>query len=316
MSATVIDRRDCSSDERAALVASLRASSASIAPKHFYDELGCALYAAICATPEYYLTRTEAGIFARNADAIAARIGRGSTFVDLGAGDGAKALWWLPRLAASGYVAVDAAAGALDATLSRIEAAFPDLDVRGVATDFGAGLDVARDLPPGGVTFFYPGSSIGNFAPAQALDFLRSLRAHGGAGRSVALLIGVDTHKDARRLQAAYDDALGVTAAFNRNVLNVVNAVVGTDFDPAAFRHVALYDARRRRIEMHLEALREQTVAIDGVPRRFAAGERIHTENSYKYAPEDFARMLQEADFAEVTLWSDAAGDFAVFFAA
>jgi dimethylhistidine N-methyltransferase len=314
MPSAVIDLRPPATDDRAQLVAGLRAAPASIPPKHFYDALGCALYAAICATREYYLTRTEASIFAMHADAIAARL-RGTTFVDLGTGDGAKALAWLPRIAAARYVGVDYAADALAASLRRIEAAFPDLDVQGIATDFGTGLDIAAHLPGGAVTFFYPGSSIGNFAPAPALAFLRSLRAHAGTGRSVALLIGVDTHKDARRLEAAYDDALGVTAAFNRNVLHVVNALVGTDFDPAAFRHVALYDTRRRRIEMHLEATRELAVAIDGVPRRFAAGERIHTENSYKYVPEDFAQMLREAGFTTVERWSDRDGDFAVFHA-
>jgi dimethylhistidine N-methyltransferase len=313
--ATVIDRRDTTTDERASLVAGLRASPAAIPPKYFYDDLGCALYAAICATPEYYPTRTEAAIFARHAEAITACIRPDGTFVDLGAGDGAKAQAWIRRLRVSCYVAVDYAVEALRSTVARVEAAHPGLDVRGVAADFAGGLDVGASLPHRDALFFYPGSSIGNFPPDEALALLRSLRAHRRPGRDVALLIGVDTHKDPRRLVAAYDDALGVTAAFNRNVLHHVNALLGADFDPAAFRHVALYDERRRRIEMHLEALRDHAVRIDGAVRRFAAGERIHTENSYKYAPETFERMLRDAGFDAIRCWTDEAGDFAVFHA-
>lgn len=316
MQRAVTDRIATAADVRAELIAGLRAERAAIAPKHFYDPVGCALYAAICATPEYYPTRTEAAIFAGHAADIVARVGAGRTLVDLGAGDARKAQWWIPRLRPAAYVGVDYAAAELAAALERLDGAFPDLPLSGVVTDFGRGLDLRADLPPGDVAFFYPGSSIGNFAPDDALVLLRSLRAHAAPERRASLLIGVDTHKDARRLVAAYDDALGITAAFNRNVLNNVNALLGTAFDPAAFRHVALYDESLRRIEMHLEAAREHVVLLDGTPRRFAPGERIHTENSYKYAPQDFARLLRRAGFATATWWTDAAGDFAVFHAA
>jgi dimethylhistidine N-methyltransferase len=311
----VLDLRDAKRDDRAALVAGLLAPHASIPPKYFYDELGCALYAAICVTPEYYPTRTEAAIFAAHTDAIAACLPRGGTFVDLGAGDGAKALAWMPVLAPSCYVAVDYALEALRATVARQAAAWPGLDARGVAADFAVGLDLREVLPARDTLFFYPGSSIGNFAPEDALALLLAVRAHVSERRDVALLVGVDTHKDEAKLVAAYDDAAGVTAAFNRNVLRHVNAILGTRFDPAAFRHVAYYDAARRRIEMHLEAMREQAVVVDGVERRFAPGERIHTENSYKYAPEDFERLLRTAGFSTVRHWTDRGGDFAVFLA-
>jgi L-histidine N-alpha-methyltransferase len=315
MQRAVIDQRDRSHDDRASLVDGLRATPAAIPPKYFYDPLGCALYGAICATPEYYPTRTEAAIFAAHAEAIASGIRRGATLVDLGAGDGAKAQWWIPRLVASRYVGVDYAAEALQGTLDRLAAAFPGLELQGVAADFAAGLDVSAVLPPGAATFFYPGSSIGNFAPDDALALLKAVRAHATPRREVGLLIGVDTHKDEAKLVAAYDDALGVTAAFNRNVLNHVNAILGTRFDPSAFRHVALYDGARRRIEMHLEAMRDVLVDIDGVARPFRAGERIHTENSYKYAPEAFEALLRDAGFGTVRCWTDANGDFAVFHA-
>jgi dimethylhistidine N-methyltransferase len=315
MKHAVADRRGADTDDRAALIAGLRASPAHIAPKYFYDALGCALYAAICETPEYYPTRTEAAIFARHRDDIARAVGCGGTLVDLGAGDGRKAEAWFTVLRPDRYLAVDFAVHAIADTLQRLAAAWPGLDLGGVAVDFTRGLDVAPDLPAGPATFFYPGSSIGNFAPDEALAFLRDVRAHARPDRPVGLLIGVDTHKDPNRLVAAYDDALGVTAAFNRNVLLHINARLGTRLDPARFRHVALYDTARRRIEMHLEALRDHTVDVDHVPRLFAAGERIHTENSYKYAPDDFAAMLADAGFASTRRWTDPAGDFVVFHA-
>jgi dimethylhistidine N-methyltransferase len=312
----VVDRRSAGVDSRTELAAGLLARPARVAPKHLYDATGCALYAAICLTPEYYPTRTEAAIFADHGDDIASRIPRGGTLVDLGAGDGRKAEAWIARLAASAYLAVDYADDEIARTVRRMRETFPGLDARGVAADFDGGLDLADDLPSGPATFFYPGSSIGNCAPAEAVALLRAIRAHGSARRPLGLLVGVDTHKDRRRLEAAYDDALGVTAAFNRNVLRCVNAMLGTAFDVGSFRHVAVYDAAARRVEMHLEAVREQTVTIDGITRRFAEGERIHTENSYKYEPQVFERMLREAGFTSIACWTDRGRDFAVFHAA
>ncbi|HSV17079.1 MAG TPA: L-histidine N(alpha)-methyltransferase [Casimicrobiaceae bacterium] len=301
--------------ERRALVARLRSHPASIAPRYFYDALGCALFGAICELPEYYPTRVERSIFARHRADIAAAIGTATQLVDLGAGDCGKAREWLPVLAPSRYVGVDIAADALRAGLHRIALEFADLEVSGVVTDFSRGLDLGAALERGRVTFFYPGSSIGNFTPEEASGFLRDIRAHCAAPGS-GLLIGVDTRKDPARLEAAYADRLGVTAAFNRNVLVHVNRVLGCDFDPQAFAHVARYDAGLGRIEMHLQSTRDQVVHIDGVPRPFGAGERIHTESSYKYAPAQFVAMLEAAGFASVRTWQDDDGDFAVYYAA
>jgi len=303
------------SAELRALIAGLRSAAASIAPKYFYDTLGAALYSAICELPEYYLTRTEREIFTRHRSAIAAAIGPGTQFVDLGAADGAKAAEWLPFLAPVRYLAVDFAADILRATLTRLAADFPHIETLGVVTDFTQGLDLRRELAPGPVTFFYPGSSIGNFSPDEAGAFLADIRRHCSTAADSGLLIGVDTRKDPARLEAAYDDRLGVTAAFNRNILVHVNRLLGCDFDPTAFAHVARYDADRGRIEMHLEAMREVIVHIDAVPRHFRAGERIHTENSYKYAPAQFTAMLQAAGFESVRIWQDDAGDFGVYYA-
>ena len=316
MGIRIVERiRTTPGEARARLVAGLRASPASIPPRYFYDALGCALYGAICALPEYYPTRTEAAIFDAHRDAIAAGMAHGGQWVDLGAGDGAKSERWLDVVGTSRYVAVDAARGALESTLARLSARFPAIAMTGVVVDFDEGLDLGDVLAPAPTTFFYPGSSIGNFAPPDATALLRAIAVSCASRPGSGLLIGVDTHKDRARLDAAYDDALGVTALFNRNVLSHVNRLLGTAFDVRDFGHVAFYDEAAGRIEMHLEALRAVDVAIDGVPRHFAKGERIHTENSYKYRPEAFGRLLADAGFTQRRVFLDPAGDFAVFHA-
>jgi dimethylhistidine N-methyltransferase len=314
LDADVVDRRLTDpAAERRALVTGLLATPATIAPKYFYDAIGCALFCKICNLPEYYPTRTEARIFDREREGIVAAIGTGKQLIDLGAGDCAKAAVWLPWLQPSTYVAVDIAVDALEQALPKLALAYPEIDIRGVLVDFTRGLDLDLDVADGPTTFFYPGSSIGNFTPADALEFLNGIRRHCAADGG--LLIGVDTKKDPARLRAAYDDAAGVTAAFNRNVLLHVNRVLGTRFRPDGFKHVALYNEALSRVEMHLEAIDAQTVTIDGIGRIFRAGERIHTESSYKYAPAEFVAMLQRAGFANVRVWQDDARDFAVCYA-
>ena len=302
-------------DERRALVAGLLATPASIAPKYFYDTRGCDLFAAICRLPEYYPTRTEAAIFATQRAALRAIVGTRKECVDLGAGDCSKAPLWFDLFTPSRYVAVDIARDTLARALPPLAARHPGVEMLGVVADFTRGLDLARDLRGGPVTFVYPGSSIGNFAPHDALRLLRAIERHCRDDAS-GLLIGVDTKKDAGRLSAAYDDAEGVTAAFNRNVLFHVNRILGTRFDPAAFAHVAFYASEASRIEMHLEARSEQSVVIDGIVRTYARGERILTEHSHKYAPEAFEALLGDAGFRRVTRFQDPAGDFAVYYAA
>ena len=299
--------------EWAGLADGLFAEPAAIPPKYFYDALGSTLFQAICELPEYYLTRTERAIFAAHSSTIAAAAGRGRQFVDLGAGDCAKGEFWLTPLQPRRFIAVDIAAPAIEPALARLAAAHPDVEFIGVVTDFSEVLDLGSELDSSGVTIFYPGSSIGNFAPDKALAFLAQVRRL--CGDRGGLLIGADTPKEPGRLQAAYDDALGVTAAFNRNVLSHVNAMIGSDFDPSGFAHVAFYNEAESRIEMHLEARSTQIVQIAGRERVFARGERIHTENSYKYSPEAFADLLKRAGFSSVVLWQDEAADFAVYYA-
>ena len=298
--------------ERKRLIDGLRATPSTIEPKYFYDELGCSLYAAICKLDEYYPTRTERAIFQANRQAIADAIGSGGTFVDLGAGDCCKALGWLPFIAPERYLAVDIAGPALESALANMAPEFPEVEIIGLATDFSHTLDIPAELLTDRVTLFYPGSSIGNFKPAEAVRFLKEMRRYTKAG---GLLIGVDAKKDKAMLDAAYADALGVTAAFNLNALRHINRVIGSNFVESNWRHVGAYNAEKGRIEMHLEATREQRVNVDGEQRIFAKGERIHSENSYKYSREEFAAMLREAGFNDITVWTDANAAFWVLYA-
>ena len=297
------------------LLAGLRAPQARIAPKFLYDALGSRLFDAITELPEYYPTRTEAAIFERSGAEIAAALPRAATLVDLGAGDCAKAARLFGTLRPARYVAVDISTDFLRGALESLQRRFPELEIVGVGADFSAALTLppeAGDPAAGPRVMFYAGSSIGNFTPDEALAFLRQVRdASSAAGGG--LLIGVDLVKDAAELEAAYDDALGVTAAFNRNLLLHVNRLAGTDFRVAQWRHVAFYDRAAARIEMHLEACEAVAVRWREGERRFRAGERIHTENSYKWTLEGFDGLLGAAGFARRRCWTDAQDRFAVF---
>lgn len=294
------------------LAAGLLADNAAIAPKFFYDTLGSRLFEAITALDEYYPTRTEAAIFERHRQAIADAAGTGHTLVDLGAGNCAKAASWFAALLPRRYVAVDISVEFLHASLDDLQRRHRQLPMVGVGSDFSRQLRLPELAGADSRLIFYPGSSIGNFTPADAVAFLRQVRDRLLGG---ALLIGVDLVKPVAELQAAYDDALGVTAAFNLNVLRNVNRVLGSDFDVAQWRHVACFDVERSRIEMHLQAREDLLVCWPGAQRRFAAGQRVHTENSCKYSVEGFDALLREAGFADIDHWSDERRWFAVFLA-
>jgi dimethylhistidine N-methyltransferase len=303
-----------SDDERAAAVAGLLRTPAEASPKWFYDRLGSHLFDAITELPEYYPTRTEAAIFAAHGAEMASRIGGGATFVDLGAGNCAKAATLLPLLDPVRYIAVDISADYLHDSLRRLQRQHPALDIVGVGMDFSHSPQLPDGLleRPSRPVFFYPGSSIGNFTPRAAETFLAGLRAQAAGG---GLLIGVDLVKPVARLEAAYDDAIGVTAAFNLNLLRHLNRVVGTDFDPRDWRHVAFFDTAHSRVEMHLEARHALVVHWPEGARAFAAGERLHTENSYKYTLESFDALLRHAGFHRSRAWVSGDGGFGVFWA-
>lgn len=296
------------------LVAGLTAATAYVAPKYFYDTLGSRLFEAICALPEYYPTRTEAAIFERYAQQIAQCNGPGATLIDLGAGNCAKAARLFPVLQPQQYVALDISADFLREALARLQQRFPAIEMAGIGLDFSGSLELPPAVREERRLFFYPGSSIGNFSPPQALAFLRRIRCacqpNGAADGGI--LIGVDLVKDRATLEAAYDDTLGVTAAFNLNLLRHLNTLLDADFDVREWRHRGFFNAADSRIEMHLEARTELTVRWPGGQRRFLEGERIHTENSYKYTPAGFTELLEQAGFGAIHNWTDAHGWFMV----
>jgi dimethylhistidine N-methyltransferase len=296
--------------------AGLLQPAAAVSPKFLYDALGSRLFDAITELDEYYPTRTEAAIFATQgaaiADAVLAATGPAPVLVDLGAGDGAKAARLFPRVAPRRYVAVDISADYLHGTLQRLAREHPGIEMLGVGLDFATGLHLPEGVVDGPALLFYPGSSIGNFTPEAARTLLAGMRA---ASRGGAVLVGVDLVKPASRLEAAYDDTLGVTAAFNLNILRRLNTLLGADFQPRQWRHVALFNAGASRIEMHLEARQALVLRWPGHERVFVAGERIHTENSYKWTPGSFDTLLAEAGFGQRRHWTDPAGDFALFVA-
>ena len=296
------------------LTRGLTQANAQIEPKFFYDALGSRLFEAITELPEYTPTRTEAALFATHRVAIAAAVhevvGADITLVDLGAGNGEKAERLFSDLTPTRYVAVDISIEFLRTTLMRMQQRHPEIEMLGVGLDFSHRLVLPTELIRGPALFFYPGSSISNFAPPEALRLLREMRA-----QADALLIGVDLIKPHALIEAAYDDALGVTAAFNLNVLRHVNRVLGADFDVRQWRHVAGFNHEASRIEMHLEARHALTVRWPEGARQFAQGERIHTENSYKWTCATFTALLHEAGFAQVRTWGTDATGFALLLA-
>ncbi len=301
---------------RAELSAGLGLPQAQVSPKYLYDALGSRLFDAITELPEYYPTRVEAAILAQHRSELAAAVQRlvqpGFALVDLGAGNCAKAASLFPLLRPGRYVPVDISVDFLRQAVVGLKQRFAEIDMVAVGLDFSAQLSLPEGLVTQPALLFYPGSSIGNFDPAQALQLLRQAHAatHGGA-----LLIGVDLVKPVALLEPAYDDALGVTAAFNLNLLLHLNRLIGADFDLRDWRHVAFYNAAARRIEMHVQAQRDCTLHWSGGQRRFAAGDRIHTESSYKWRADDFEALLRDAGFDQVQCFSDARQWFALFLA-
>jgi dimethylhistidine N-methyltransferase len=301
-----------SGDIASELRAGIAAEAASVPAWFLYDEVGSRLFDVITVIPEYYPTRTEAAIFQEHLPAMAeATAAQAGTLIDLGAGSCDKAPQLFPFLRPRQYVPVDISVDHLRTTVTRLQREHADIEMIGVGTDFSNNLVLPDVVSKSRRVFFYPGSSIGNFTPAEAKGFIQRLKAQLLADGAV--WIGIDLVKDKQILERAYDDELGVTAAFNRNLLTNVNQIAGTDFAPNSWRHVALFDETHSRIEMHLEAREAMNVRWPGGERAFAAGERIHTENSYKYTPEAFRSLLDEAGMRTVGMWTDEKQWFAFF---
>ncbi len=273
--------------------------------KYFYDEAGSALFERITELDEYYPTRTELAIMRRHAAAMARLLGPRCLLIEYGSGTSQKTRLLLDHLKApAGYVPIDISAETLRASARALAAAYADLPVRPLAVDFTrpVSLPVAEELPGRRIVYF-PGSTIGNFTPPAAVRLLRQtarLCAPGGA-----LLIGADLTKEPAVLHAAYNDRLGVTAAFNRNILVRINRELGADFPVEHFWHHAYYNPRKGRVEMHLVSRCDECVHVAGEEVRIAEGESIHTENSYKYTPGGLRRMAAESGFDVRAEWTD-----------
>jgi dimethylhistidine N-methyltransferase len=291
---------------RADLIEGLSGPQARIAPKYFYDALGSKLFEAICQLDEYYLTRTEATILAQHGASIAEAVGVGATLIDLGAGNCAKAASLFPVLQPCSYVPVDISVAFLHGAVEQLKKSYPHIPMHPVGLDFSGFWVLPASIQDGHAKklFFYPGSSLGNFTPLEAAKFLTRIRAV--CGDQGALLLGIDLVKPAEELEAAYDDALGVTAAFNLNALQNVNRLLGSNFQPRDWQHRAVFNAAQSRVEMYLRARKDMTVSWPGGARAFAGGAEIHTENSYKYSREAILDLLQQSGFGEVRCWSDA----------
>ena len=304
---------DRSAKDRQELIDGLLQVPARIAPKYFYDVRGSALFEEITRLAEYYPTRTEAAVMQAHGTDILQKVGAGGTVIEFGAGSCEKARGLCRLLRPQRFVAVDISAEFLHESVERMRGEFPGLEVLPLVADLSGVVELPAGLPREKRLLFYPGSSIGNFDPPHALELLTRFRSLIDADG--ALLIGIDLVKDIAVLEAAYDDAAGVTAAFNLNVLVHLNRLIGSDFEPAGWRHVAFYNAAASRIEMHLEALAATRVSWPGGQRQFIAGERIHTENSYKYRRADFFELLARAGFSRSDAWTDPRDWFAVVLA-
>jgi len=294
------------------VIVGLRQTPKVVSPKFFYDARGSELFNAICTTEAYYPTRTERGIYESQADAIAAEIGPGTTVIEFGPGDMSKIRLLLDQLRPQTYVGVDVSAAQLEDAGPPLAADYPWLHVLAVCGDFGPSrmLEKYLDGQSRRVAFF-PGSTIGNFEPDAARQFLQGLGKM--LGSSGCAIVGVDLQKPVEVLEAAYNDPQGYTRAFNLNLLTRLNRELGADFDERRFRHKAYYNEKLGRVEMHLVSVVEQQVRVGEHTFSFQPGETIHTENSWKYTQQAFGELAARAGFAVQKFFTDERNWFGVF---
>jgi dimethylhistidine N-methyltransferase len=294
------------------VIAGLSASPKRLSPKLFYDAEGSRLFDAICRTPEYYPTRSEMGILQERAGEIAALVGPGVLLIEPGSGSSDKVRLLLDALRPGTYMPMDISRDHLYAAARRLALAYPWLTVHAACADFT--LNETLPLSPSGMrrVVFFPGSTIGNFEPEEAVGFLR--RIAGLIGPDGGLLIGVDLKKDAAILNRAYNDGAGITAAFNRNLLNRVQRELGARVDVGRFEHCAFYNADQGRVEMHLRSTARQSIEVEGYRFVFQPGESIHTENSYKYSIDEFTALANRAGLGSVQTWTDEHDLFSVHY--
>lgn len=294
-----------------ALIAGLSAPQKSIPCRFFYDAAGSALFERITELPEYYPTRTEMSILAAHAADMAALAAPGAVLIEFGSGSSLKTELLLEKMRdLYAYVPIDISGAALDDAKARIETRFPGLSVLPVLGDFARPLRLSDAIAQKPRLGFFPGSTIGNLTEGEAVELLANMRRI--LGDDGILIIGADLKKDVRRLLAAYDDAAGVTGAFNLNLLHRANRELDADFDVDNFAHLATYNVRHGRIDMHLVSRAEQSVSVAGHRFRFKAGERIHTEHSHKYDIDGFRALARRAGWCPQTVWTDAERLFSV----
>lgn len=287
------------------VVAGLSRPQKALPPKYFYDAAGSRLFERICRLPEYYVTRAELALTRAHIASIARFAGRGCELVEYGSGESLKTRLLIRALRPAAYLPVDISGAALADAEKRLAREFPWLRIVPVHGDFSRPLSLPAQRTARVV--YFPGSTIGNLTPEEAHAFLAMTR-----DQAAKMLVGVDLRKDARILHAAYNDAAGVTAAFNLNLLERINRELGADFSPKRFAHYAYYNPVRGRVEMHLVSLARQTVRIDRHRFAFEAGESIHTENSYKYSIEGFRALAAQAGFSGTRAWTDRRGRFSL----
>lgn len=298
---------------RADVLAGLARRPRAIPARWFYDRRGSELFELITHLPEYYPTRTEAGILHAIAADLAKRVPFGSALVEFGSGSSAKTPLVIDAIRPAAYIPIDISGDFLRQSAGALGGRFPEMLTIAVEADFMRPIDLPRAILGMRRIGFFPGSTIGNLDPASAADLLRAMRA--SLGEDALLLIGMDRIKGADVLVPAYDDAAGVTAAFNRNLLDRINRELAGTIPVDAFAHEARWNDERARIEMHLVATCDVRFAVDGQPFEIAAGESIHTENSHKYGPRDARMLLHTGGWTPLAEWTDPDGLFAVFLA-
>jgi dimethylhistidine N-methyltransferase len=282
-----------------------------IPPKFFYDEKGSQLFDAICDQPEYYLPDAERRLLQESAAEIARHTGKERVVIEPGAGSLTKVRLLLDELRPSAYVPMDISCEYLQWMSAELADDYPWLAIYAACVDFSHSLPIPAPVPAGKRLAFFPGSSLGNFHPPEAAEFLAMVRNTVAAGGM--LLIGVDTKKSVSILDAAYNDAAGVTAEFNLNLLRRMRRELAADVDPDGFNHRAFYNADKGRVEMHLVSQREQEVRLNGHRFHFNRGESVHTECSYKYTPDEFHALARQAGFTPVRHWLAEGGLFAIY---
>ena len=299
-------------DVRSEVLHGLSCHPKRLSPKFFYDESGSQLFDKICALPEYYLTRTEIGLLKSYGDEIASAIGHDSVLLELGSGSSIKIMLLLELLRPDLYVPIDISKSHLQASAHRINECYPWLRVHAVCADYSQPWQLPYPLHGENRVVFFPGSSIGNFEPEQAITLLTTVGDKVGSGGG--LLIGVDLKKDVATLTAAYNDSQGVTAAFNKNMLTHLNRQFEGNFEPDRFEHRAFYNEALGRIEMHLQSCCDQLVRLAGHTIQFKQGESLHTECSYKYTIDEFHRLAARAGWEPVEVWQDELRRFSIHY--